>query len=336
MNSVDRLSRLSFRILIGVTGRFCCGLAVLISLGGSLIELADAQEANGKKAGGKKTRAAFSWVNPLAKGEYPSGLQHATFQSPSMETNVGYCIYLPPGYEKSKRGGKRYPVVYYLHGGRPGNETKSVRLVRFIDKAMKNGDVPEMIYVFVNGGKVSHYNTPQFNSLGEDVFVDELIPHIDSHYRTVADRKHRGIEGFSQGGRGTTRIMFRHPELFSSCAPGGSGYATEKKISQNNGRESDNLVFAKGDNAWDLARQYARDPQPPLRILFHVGNKGFNYQSNLEYIDFLKTLNLPLERLVVQDVPHSAYQIYQKKGLDLMNFHALNFGMPPARRNQRE
>ena len=31
------------------------------------------------------------------------------------------------------------------------------------------------------------------------MFVKELIPHIDSTYRTIAKRSGRGIEGFSQG-----------------------------------------------------------------------------------------------------------------------------------------
>ena len=42
--------------------------------------------------------------------------------------------------------------------------------------------------------------------MGCDVFIDELIPHIDATYRTVAERGGRGLEGFSQGGRGTVRL----------------------------------------------------------------------------------------------------------------------------------
>jgi endo-1,4-beta-xylanase len=145
-----------------------------------------------------------------------------------MNIPVGYCIYLPPGYASQKSSDRRYPVVYYLHGGRPGSETKSVRLSPVIDKAIRGGQVAPMIYVFVNGGEVSHYNYPEKNSLGEDVFVKELIPHVDATYRTLASRGGRGLEGFSQGGRGTTRIMFKHPQLFGSAAPGGAGHATEK------------------------------------------------------------------------------------------------------------
>jgi endo-1,4-beta-xylanase len=246
-----------------------------------------------------------------------------------MGTEVGYCIYLPPGYEESERKKNRYPVVYYLHGGRPGSELKSVGLSVFIEKAIQSNRIPPMIYVFINGGPMSHYDYPQIkNGQGESVFIEELIPHIDSNYRTIASREGRGIEGFSQGGRGTTRIMFRHPELFCSAAPGGGGFATEKKISENNGHENDRVVFAEGYNAYDTARLYAsskKQKQYPLRILVHVGTKGFNYDNNLAYMQFLNQLGIEFEKLIVQDAPHSARIIYEQQGDALMKFHAHNF-----------
>ncbi len=289
-----------------------------------------AQDARPRKQ--KKAPPPFKWVNPLpAKLKLP-GVQHATFTSPSMKVSVGYCIYLPPAYTKKTK--RRFPVIYYLHGGRPGNETKSVRLAEPIDGAIRAGKAEPMIYVFVNGGAVSHYNYPQKNSLGEDVFIKELIPHIDKTYRTVAARSGRGLEGFSQGGRGTTRIMFRQPQLFGSCAPGGAGHATEKRISEEGGRESAKLEFAPGYNTYDLARAYAKNPAPKLNILIHVGTRGFNYQNNLAYMKFLDELKIPYQKLIVEDAPHSAWTIYNKSGLELMRFHAshLSSSSPKTRR----
>ena len=301
------------------------GLAVLLLLlSGSTNQIAQAQ---GKKK--QKSDAPFRWVNQPSTAYEDVPIQHKTFRSQSMGADVGYCIYLPPDYEKSERTGKRYPVVYYLHGGRPGSELKSVGLSVFIEKAIRSNRIPPMIYVFINGGPMSHYDYPQIeNGQGESVFIEELIPHIDSAYRTIASRKGRGIEGFSQGGRGTTRIMFRHPELFCSAAPGGGGFATEKKISENDGHESDRVVFAEGYNAYDTARLYAsseKQKQYPLRILIHVGTKGFNYENNLEYMKFLNQVGIKFEKLVVQDVPHSAHKIYERQGDALMKFHAQNF-----------
>ncbi|MEO1995126.1 MAG: alpha/beta hydrolase fold domain-containing protein, partial [Planctomycetaceae bacterium] len=283
------------------------------------IQTAAPKTATRKQA---KKRPAFRWVNPLPDGKY-EGVAHRTFRSPSMKRDVGYCIYLPPGY--AAQVARRYPVVYYLHGGRPGNETKSVGLAEFIHAAMAGESLPPMIYVFVNGGAVSHYNYPAKDSLGEDVFVRELIPHVDATYRTVPRREARAIEGFSQGGRGTTRIMFKHPHLFCSAAPGGAGHATEKRISEQDGRESDQLRFATGDNTYDLARRFAAHPHPPLKILVHVGTRGFNYENNLAYMRFLDSLDIAYQKLIVPDVPHSARKIYEKNGLDIMRFHAENF-----------
>lgn len=280
------------------------------------------KQARNKK---KKQPAPFRWVNPLK--QKIAGVEHHVFRSPSMQRDVGYCIYLPPQYHQDSK--LRLPVVYYLHGGRPGSELKSVKLAPRIDEHIRSGAAPPMIYVFVNGGPVSHYNLPKRDqAMGEDVFIQELIPHIDQTYRTIAERAGRGLEGFSQGGRGTSRIMFKHPHLFCSAAPGGGGYATEKRISEENGRENDNLVFAPGYNTWDLARKYAAredKPQPALRILIHVGAKGFNYENNLEYMKFLESLKIPFERLIVPEAPHSAAVIYEKAGLKLLKFHAANF-----------
>lgn len=289
------------------------------------------QQDNRKKS--KKKTLPFKWVNKptqfLAK-KLPY-VKHATFQSPSMKTSVGFCIYLPPHYNDTKQGDRRFPVVYYLHGGRPGSELKSIRLAEQIHQHISDGSIAPMIYVFVNGGPVSHYDLPgKANSEGASVFINELIPHVDKTYRTIANRKGRGLEGFSQGGRGTARLMFRHPNLFCSASPGGGGHATEKKISENGGAESERLKFAEGDNTWDLAKAYAAGlkksgKQQDLKILVHVGDKGFNYQNNLSWMAHLKELGIEHRKIIVPGAGHSAKQIYQKSGKEIMEFHTRNF-----------
>ncbi|MGI9241912.1 MAG: alpha/beta hydrolase [Verrucomicrobiales bacterium] len=271
-----------------------------------------------------KKRAPFKWVNKPAK-TLPPGISHSSFKSKSMGLDVGYCIYLPPGYDAG--AAQRYPVVYHLHGGRPGSELKSIGPAGFVDRAIRAGEIAPTIYVFPNGGPMSWYNYPPVeNGLGEDVFIKELIPHIDQTYLTVASRGGRAIEGFSQGGRGTTRIMFKYPQLFCSAAPGGSGYGPEKRIQENAGAESDRVSFAPGYNAWDLAKSYAeREGKPELNILLWVGTKGFNYEFNLKFSDFLDELEVPHRKLVADGIGHSAKGIYGKRGEELMKFHQRNF-----------
>ncbi len=275
----------------------------------------------------------FKWVNPFPENiDLPPGVHHKTFFSPSMKHDVGYGIYLPPGYSSSTTISKRYPVVYYLHGGRPGSEARSIELTKFIHEAIVNGDIPPAIYVYVNGGILSHYNYAEYESMGEDSFIKELIPHVDANFRTITNRNGRALQGFSQGGRGTTRIMFKYPELFISAAPGGPGYAVEKLIFENDGVEFDTrseeplrFDFGKGNDAFTLAKSYSQSPGPKLRIAIWIGTKGFNYDATLEYMDYLETLDIPYQSFVAPGVGHNPFTLYEKIGIGLMNFHAEAF-----------
>lgn len=275
-----------------------------------------------------KPTPEFSWNNPPKKWtlkDLPDNLKHASFYSPSMKIKVGYYIYLPDDHGQNT---KRYPVVYHLHGGRPGSEKKSISLTNEIDHAMKNRSIQPTIYVFPNGGPMSWYNYPQMkNGMAENILIQELIPHIDQTYRTIPTRKKRALQGFSQGERGTTRIMFKHAHLFSSFAPGGSGYEPEKRIHDNQGVESVNVRFAKGYDAWSLAKDFAdKKKNFEVKPLIWVGTQDFNYKYNLKYMDYLTKLEIPYEKLILPDVPHSAKTFYQKKGLEIMYFHDRNFG----------
>ncbi|MEM6917045.1 MAG: alpha/beta hydrolase-fold protein [Verrucomicrobiota bacterium] len=276
---------------------------------------------------GKKKQPEFSWVSPLSEKQAANlgkGVEHRTFESPSMGIEVGYYVYLPEAYAKSDD--RDFPVVLHLHGGRPGSEAKSVKLASFVDAAVTSGEIQPTLYVFPNGGPVSWYNYPNLeNGRGEDVLVKELIPHLKETLRT----REFAIEGFSQGGRGTTRVMLRYPELFVSAAPGGSGYSSEKRVQENDGIESENVIFAKGDNTWDLAAEYAkREDKDRLPIFLWVGTKGFNFENNLEYSAYLDSLSIPHELMKVEGIDHSAFRIYEKQGLELMNFHQGHFAAP--------
>lgn len=270
------------------------------------------------------SEAAFRWINELPSERTPL-LKHGIFHSNSNQTDVGYYIYLPPGYDAPENLRHRYPVIYYLHGGRPGGEHKSIGMAKIYDEAMRAGRVRPMIYVFVNGGEMSHYDFPAKRSFGETAFVKELIPHIDLTYRTIANRQGRGIEGFSQGGRGTARIMFKYPELFCSAAPMGGGHQHEKHAAENQGRETAGTQFELGHNSYDLAKAYAPRLQiSPLRILIAFGKQDFNYQANLDWAKHLESLHIPYELVIAGDAPHSATECYRNLGDRVMLFHAQN------------
>jgi enterochelin esterase-like enzyme len=175
------------------------------------VSLAQAQP--GKKAAANQANTDDMWVcSPVPP--LPERVTHHTYRSESMKREVGYCIYLPPGYDG--HADRRYPVIYELHGA-GGNECRSLYSGTALHEGILAGRVPEMIMVFPNGGRSTMYqDSSDGRFMAETTFIKELMPHIDATYRTIADRKARCIEGFSMGGRGSTNLSMKHPELFCS------------------------------------------------------------------------------------------------------------------------
>ena len=141
----------------------------------------------------------------------PRPVTRVTFHAQSVARDMAFNIILPAGYE---RGGKRYPVLYLLHG-RGSN----------LDAWPKMG-VPEhasehdLIVVMPDVGSSWYVNWAQSGGEEkndwEDYITKDLISFVDGHYRTVASREGRAIDGFSMGGYGALTLGFLHPELFCS------------------------------------------------------------------------------------------------------------------------
>lgn len=280
----------------------------------------------------KKHLNPFKWDNPLPAKSEKLGVRHGAYESEINKVTVGYHILLPSGYKDAKA--RRYPVVYLLHGGRPGSESKLLNMVPFIVEAHKDEVIPATIYVFVNGGPVSHYDYPtplkhlgpEVGMKGNSTLIKELIPHIDTTYRTIADRKGRFLEGYSQGGRGTLRAVFRNPELFAAASAGSAGLATELKIQAAKGVENDAVKFSPGDDAYTLAEGYALKAMKdqPFDLLLYTGDskKDFNWEGNLAYSKFLTSLGIKHEHLLIPGCGHSTKQAYEISGNELFKFLA--------------
>ncbi|AKD56848.1 esterase [Spirosoma radiotolerans] len=185
-------------------------------------------------------------------------LESMTMNSSLMNRAVKFSIYLPPDYYVSNR---RYPVVYLLHGY-GDNETSWVQFGeadRIADTNIKAGELPPMIIVMPNGGATFFVNDYQNKVRYEDMFVQELIPHIDSTFRTRTQREFRAISGLSMGGFGSLTLAMHHPDLFGSCAALSAGIRTDEGF-MSIPDDRYNLVFApvfsgpaKGDERLTVA-----------------------------------------------------------------------------------
>ncbi len=156
-------------------------------------------------------------------------LEGMVVRSSIMNQAVRYSIYLPPDYYTSNR---RYPVVYLLHGY-GDNETSWVQFGeadRTIDEGVRSGELAPCIVVMPNGGTSYFINDFRQQVRYEDMFVQELIPHIDSTFRTRTQREFRAISGLSMGGFGSLVLAMHHPNLFGSCAALSAAARTDEMI----------------------------------------------------------------------------------------------------------
>ncbi len=168
-------------------------------------------------------------------------LQQTLYHSQSADANLRCFVYTPPDYEQNPS--QRYPVLYLQHGGgedetgwgRQGNTAV------IMDNLIACGKARPFIIVMANsyvpgsstnapGRGAAPAGTPgggpgrgvagpggrMFNfSAFERVLIDDLIPFIDTHFRTLADQPHRAMAGLSMGGMQTRGIALANLDKFS-------------------------------------------------------------------------------------------------------------------------
>jgi len=155
----------------------------------------------------------------FAVKDVPHGYVHEVlFPSKSTNTSRRAFIYTPPGYEKETS--KRYPVLYLQHGYCENEYSwpNQGRANLIMDNLIAEGKAKPFIIVMTYGmtndisfGGLRNFDIKPFQT----VLVDELVPYVDSHFRTLADQKNRAMAGLSMGSMETKSITTNRPEVFS-------------------------------------------------------------------------------------------------------------------------
>ena len=145
-------------------------------------------------------------------------LREIYFHSPSTDSERRAFVYTPPGYDQ--HADQRYPVLYLQHGwgeneygwGQQG------RAGTIMDNLIAAGKTRPflivMTYGMTNDTRYGHLDEFRIEPF-ETVLVQELVPYIDAHFRTLADQPHRAMAGLSMGGMETKTITLRNLDTFS-------------------------------------------------------------------------------------------------------------------------
>ena len=185
-------------------------------------------------------------------------IQTVEFFADSVGRTLKYNVALPQGYTSSQES---YPVLYLLHG-LMGNYTQ------WAQSAPQYTADLDLIVVMPDGGNSWYINwsrsaSGQKNNW-EDYLIQDLIPHVDSQFRTIAARGGRALTGLSMGGYGAVVLGLRHPEVF--CSVGSHSGAL-------NFAASNRRRLAAGEEVWSMWEDRLSDRSNP-----RIAIEGFSSQ----------------------------------------------------------
>jgi enterochelin esterase family protein len=164
-------------------------------------------------------------------------------------------VYTPPGYDTNLTA--RYPVLYLLHGmGEDARAWPAQGHVGFIlDNLLADHKAKPMLVVMDDGGITPgamtgprRGRTPMFWDKFTPVLIEDIIPMIDSTYRTIPDREHRAIAGVSLGGTQTWGITQAHLDKFSCIGSFSAPFGYPQVPDGYNGLFGDPAAFVKQVN----------------------------------------------------------------------------------------
>ena len=179
-------------------------------------------------------QAALATAAAPRKGRVLDG----RFASAALGVDKAYRAYLPAGYDDTPA--RRYPVVYMLHG-LGGNERDWVeggQLDQAADRLglqaiviMPDGDASFYVDAVApigtddcatRGNPFNRRERAATYCVAHHAYqryvTHDLIAHVDATYRTIAERRGRGVGGLSMGGFGALQLAMRHRDLYAAAA----------------------------------------------------------------------------------------------------------------------
>jgi enterochelin esterase family protein len=187
-------------------------------------------------------------------------LREVLYFGKTSSTNRHCFVYTPPDYDKNSN--KRYPVLYLQHGYSEGESGWGAQghAGLIVDNLIAEGKAKPFIIVMENGGisggpggrGAPPAGAPprgggrgMFNfSAFEQALIGDVIPFVDSNFRTIADQPHRAMAGLSMGGMQTRQITLAHLDTFSAIGLFSGGVISTNDVNNTPGfREKVKVVF---------------------------------------------------------------------------------------------
>jgi S-formylglutathione hydrolase FrmB len=194
------------------------------------------------------------------------------FKSKLVGQTLPYSVVLPPGYAQPLNQKASYPVLYLLHG-LAGHYSNWLMKTKLADYAAQY----RMIIVTPEGNDGWYTDSASVPAdKYESYIVQELIPDVESRYRTMRTREGRAIAGLSMGGYGALKFGVKYPDRFIFAASISGALDAAARTDENPG------------NAWGFLR-------PSIMQTFGAANSQTRAANDLHKL----IGNLPNERLAL-------------------------------------
>lgn len=174
-------------------------------------------------------------------------LREIFFHSKSTNSERRAFVYTPPDYDA--KSDQRYPVLYLQHGWGENEYGWGVQghAGRIMDNLIAEGKCKPFLIVMTYGmtnevrmGGLQNFDIREF----EKVLVDELVPYIDTHFRTLTDQPNRAMAGLSMGSMETKQITLRNLDKFSQIGLFSGATIGKEDVEKTEGfKDSVSLVF---------------------------------------------------------------------------------------------
>ncbi|MEM7126791.1 MAG: haloalkane dehalogenase [Chloroflexota bacterium] len=239
-----------------------------------------------------------------------------------------FFVYLPEGYDESEQ---QYRTLYHLHGA--GVQPSWVGydctyIGSKIEEAAAAGIIEPMIVVCLidheaNGMWSDSFDGQHLISTG---FTQDLIPHIDTTYRTIAERNGRALQGFSMGGFGTVVNGFNTPELFEAIVVWDGALHFWQSISDGRpeivAKMFQTEAYFNQWSPWELTKDAA---DADLDVFIVAGNMEIVVAFNDRFRPHLENVGQPFTYYSAPDCPHSILCLMDARGEEAFQFLAESF-----------
>lgn len=253
--------------------------------------------------------------------------QECSLMSRVLGREVKYAVYLPEGYDT---GDRSYPVLYLLHGLGDDHRGWSLQgeLQAIADRAVAEGAATPMIIVMPDAGRTWYVNRFDGKVNYEDMFFEELIPHVEKNYRARTEKECRAIAGLSMGGYGSLLYALHRPEMFAAACPLSAAVFTEGELRERGGAfpQLFEELFGPGivtecwrmNSVLDLMAAMPDDRKGTVRWRIDCGDDDFLFRGNSALHVLMRERGIPHEYRV-RDGGHS--WTYWRTGLpDILAF----------------